>query len=136
VQSASTRQWWLVLTGTLSAALLIGSGWWWTQSPVTEEQSAARLCDTYPAFVRSMYGRGLDSQAQRQFQITKLIALAQRIESAPQPNAEPVKQGSTRLQGVLDLPSSTYREAYFNARPIAVYCGFDPRTGQVAGYLP
>jgi hypothetical protein len=136
VQSASTRQWWLVLTGTLSAALLIGSGWWWTQSPVTEEQSAARLCDTYPAFVKSILGNGLASQAQRGYQTTKLMALADQIESTPQPNAEPVQRGAYRLQMVLNMPSATTRDAYINARPIAVYCGFDPRTGQVAGYLP
>lgn len=136
VQPASSRQWWWVLGGALAVALMIGTGWWWTQRPVPAEQAEARICDTYRAFVQSMQGTGLSSQAQRQYQTTKLIAMAQQLEGPPQANAEPVDQGAVRLQRVLNLPSATYREAYVNARPIAVYCGVDPRTGQVAGYLP
>ena len=63
-----------------------------------------------------------------------LAAMAARYPRQPLPDSVPASDAGAAIQRVLSLPYSTDRDLWAAARPVAVECGVDYRTGSPTMY--
>lgn len=125
----SRRAPWLVPVLVVVLVITVGFGW---QAAIAQERTAPRLadlCSRYESMVASLMLNSPASQAARAQRAEALAALAIRFPNVPQPQADSVPLAGQRLRAVVGRPYVSVADLYASARPIAVACGVDFRTG-------
>jgi hypothetical protein len=98
------------------------------QSTTSQDQ----LCQQYEAFTDALVPSRPPGALR--LSASRLAALAARYPSRPLPDSTPASEAGTAIRQVLSLPYSTDQDLWAAARPVAVECGVDYRTGSPTMY--
>jgi hypothetical protein len=94
--------------------------------------SRTELCRQYETFTNALVPDRLPGQLR--LNASRLAAMAVRYPSHPLPDSVPATDAGPAIEQVLSLPYSTDRDLWAAARPVAVECGVDYRTGSPTMY--
>lgn len=98
------------------------------QSPPSHRQ----LCHQYETFTDALVPARPPGALR--LNASLLAAMAARYPRQPLPDSVPASDAGAAIQRVLSLPYSTDRDLWAAARPVAVECGVDYRTGSPTMY--
>ncbi len=98
------------------------------QSTTSHDQ----LCHQYESFTDSLVPSRPPGALR--LSASRLAALAAHYPSRPLPDSTPASDAGTVIRRVLSLPYSTDQDLWAAARPVAVECGLDYRTGSPTMY--
>ena len=131
-----SNRWWRawVTTVLLSCLLAVGSATAWIGALAAHDQvpSRAELCQGY-LDLASALNETPEAQNARIRTGAQLAEMADNYPAGKLPNSDPVSEAPRRLRAVLEAPFGTVRDLFAAARPIAVECGLDWRTGSPDG---
>ncbi len=122
--------------------VLAGAAVVWTASGVAVSQvvhaqravtSRPQLCRQYDAFTEALVPARPPGALR--LSASRLADLAQRYPWHPLPNSLPAHDAAPSIRQVMALPYSTVQDLWAAARPVAVECGLDYRTGSPTMYL-
>lgn len=113
-----------------------GSVWARTVSQWNRPVTRTELCDDYRAFAGAVLGRGVLADAGLRMTTARLEHSATRYASAGQPDSARAHDAATSLRLLLNAPYASRADLFIAARPVAVICGLDWRTGSRWEYAP
>lgn len=133
---AEHLQWAAALSAGLVCLASAGVAWAGAFDAAGQPTSHEVLCQDYEAFAGAILSRGVLADAGLRMRTARLAHAASRYPATPQPGSVPASEAAAPLRLLLNAPYATRRDLFIAARPVAVACGLDWRSGSMWEFAP